>query len=111
MNIDINAEVQSALPAVLENARKMLASRMLQEAEAVALGEVRKAVQEWATATLVPEIRAQLEAGKDGMLKQAATIGEQLANALGKALTENAEKSLASSYVVKDIAEKLFRGY
>lgn len=111
MDIDINKEVQSALPAVLEQLRANIAERMLQEAQQVALGEVRKAVQEWAVATLVPEIKAQLAAGKDGFIAKAAEIAKSLGDELGKALHANAAKSLASSHVVKDIAEKMFRGY
>jgi hypothetical protein len=111
MNIDIDREVQSAMPAVLERMRENLITRMSNEAERVAMDEVRKAVNEWALATLVPEIKAQLEAGKESMLKQAGTIAQQLGDALGAALTAQAEKTLAQSHAVSDIAQKLFRGY
>lgn len=111
MDIDINKEVQSALPAVLAKLRENLAERLLQEAQGVAFNEVRKAVQEWAVATLIPEIKAQLEAGKDNYIAKAAEIAKSLGDELGKALTQNAEKSLSSSHVVQGIAEKLFRGY
>ena len=45
------------------------------------------------------------------MLKQAQTISKQLGDALAVAMTAYAEKSLKSSSVVTDIAQKLFRGY
>lgn len=109
--IDINAHVQSALPAVLANLRERLDSRVAAEAESVALDEVRKAVREWATATLVPEVKAQLEAGKDGMLASAQTIAKGIADALGTTLAEAAVKNLKSSYTVSEIAKKLFNGY
>lgn len=111
MDIDINKEVQSALPAVLAKLRENIAERLQQEAQNVALTEVRKAVQEWANATLVPEIRAQLEAGREGFIAKAAEIAKSLGDELGKAMAANAAKGLASSHVVKDIAEKMFRGY
>ena len=110
-NIDIEREVQSAMPALLVQVRERLTQRLLGVAEDTAMQEVRKAVQEWAVANLVPEIKAQLEAGKDGMIKQAQTISQQLGEALGEAMAGQASKSLASSHVVTDIAQKLFRGY
>lgn len=109
--IDINAEVQSALPAVLERMRSELADRIAREAQTVAIDEVRKAAQEWALAVLVPEIKAQLEAGKSGMLKQAANIGESLGDEIGKALTAQALKALSQGYNVRAVAEALFKGY
>lgn len=109
--IDINAEVQSALPAVLEKMRERIADRIGTVAEQTAMEEVRKAVQEWAITTLVPEVKAQLDAGKAGMVKQAQAIAQQIGVALGQAMSAQAEKSLASGHVVKDIAEKMFRGY
>lgn len=109
--IDIDKEVQSALPAVLAQLRERLTNRISTLAEAAAMEEVRKAVQEWTTANLIPEIKAQLDAGKDGMVAQANAIAKQLGEALGEAMAGQASKSLASSHVVTDIAQKLFRGY
>ncbi len=109
--INIEDEVQAALPQVLEKMRDGIAQQVLERSQYVAMEEVSKAVREWALANLVPEIQAQLEAGKDGMLKQAQTISKQLGDALAVAMTAYAEKSLKSSSVVTDIAQKLFRGY
>ncbi len=109
--IDIHAEIQSALPAVFARMRGELADRIAAEAQSVALDEVRKAAREWATTVLVPEVRAQFEAGKQGMLDQAAVIGKGLAEAISAALMAQATKSLDSSYNVKSICETLFKGY
>lgn len=109
--IDLNAELQSALPAVLAKMRENIIDKMSREAESVAMDAVRVAVREWTVAELVPEIRAQLDAGKSGMVTQASTIAESLGKAIGEALAGQAKKTLAEGYVVKDIAEKLFRGY
>jgi hypothetical protein len=109
--VDINEEVQSALPAVLAKLRENIAERVGREAENVALEEVRKATREWAAAVLVPEIKAQLEAGKQGFVTQAAAISNGIANELGKAMLAQVTKTLESGYTCKDIAEKLFRGY
>ena len=108
---DISAEVKSAIPAVLEKMRQNIIDKMVAEAESVAMAVVREEVRKWAIEELAPEVRAQLDAGKEGLVAQAATIAETLGKAIGASLQESAEKSLASGYVVKEIAEKLFRGY
>lgn len=109
--INVEAEVQAALPQVLQRMRDNIATQVAERARYVAMEEVSNAVREWAIENLVPEIKAQLEAGRDGMLKQAQTIAKQLGDALGEALTTQATKTLASSSTVNDIAQKLFRGY
>lgn len=109
--IDIAKEVQSAMPAMLERMRSNIMERVTREAESVAISEVREAVKEWALKNIIPEINAQLEAGKAGMIAQAETIAKQLADALGEALTAQATKTLQSSHAVQDIAGRLFRGY
>jgi hypothetical protein len=111
MPIDIEAEVQSALPQVLSKMREQIAERVASRVEYTALEEVSKAAREWAIANLVPEINAQLEAGKAGMVAMAAEIAQSLGKALGEAMQAQAKKTLESSHTVKDIAEKLFRGY
>jgi hypothetical protein len=110
-SIDIDAHVQSALPAVIESLRERLTERVAREAESVALEEVRKAVREWAIATLVPEVKAQLEAGQAGMLKVAQDIAKGVGEAFGESLAEAAKKSMGSPHNVSEIAQKLFRGY
>lgn len=109
--IDVDAEVRAALPAVMEKLRESIKERVYIEAQNVALEEVRKATREWAVAALVPEVLAQLEAGKRGMVEQAETISNGIATALGEALLAQMRKTLESSYTAKEIAEKLFRGY
>lgn len=109
--IDVSAEVQAALPQVLQRMRDNIAEQVGERARYVAMEEVSKAVRDWALENLVPEIKAQLEAGREGMVKQAQTISKQLGDALAEALTEQAAKTLKSSSAVTDIAQKLFRGY
>lgn len=111
MQIDINSEVQSALPGVLEKMRQSIASRVEREAESVAMDEIRKAVREWTTAALVPEVIAQLDAGKSSIAESAAGVAKGIGKALEEAMVEQAKKALASSYMTNEIAEKLFRGY
>lgn len=108
---DVDAEVRSALPAVMAKVRENLIGRMTATAEQTAIQEIQKAVQSWAVDQLVPEVKAQLDAGKAGMIVKAAEIARTLADQLGEAISANAAKTLANSHAVREITEKLFRGY
>jgi vacuolar-type H+-ATPase subunit E/Vma4 len=109
--INIEEEVKSAIPEVMNRMRQNIIDKITREAEVVALEAIRNAVREWVKEELIPEVRAQLDAGKAGLIAQSATIADSLSKAIGEALVENARKSLATGYTVKDIAERLFRGY
>ncbi|UOF76769.1 hypothetical protein [Caudoviricetes sp.] len=109
--INIDEEIQSAMPAIMDKMRENILDKMAKEAEIIALESIRRAVKEWVIEELVPEVRAQLDAGKAGLVAQSATIADSLGKAIGEALVNNAQKSLASGYTAKDIAERLFRGY
>lgn len=109
--MDINAEIQSAMPAVMERIKRDALERIEREAVNVATAEAVKASKDWAIENLVPEIKAQLDAGKAGIIAAAQKTAEEISEALSKALTEQVVKTLSSSHVVSDIAQKLFRGY
>ena len=108
MEININEEMQSMLPAVLARMRTELTDRIAREAENAAVDEVRKAAKEWALAVLVPEMKAQLEAGKDGFVAAATETAKALSQTITDALVENAKKNLQSSWNVQELAKKLF---
>ena len=48
---------------------------------------------------------------KSALIAEAETIAENLAAAISEAIGAQAKKSLANAYLVKEIADKLFRGY
>lgn len=108
---DVDAEVRSALPAVMAKVRENLIDRMTATAEQTAMHEIQKAVQAWAVEQLVPEVKAQLDSGKAGMVAKASEIARALADQLGEAISANAAKTLTNSHCVREICEKLFRGY
>lgn len=107
--INLQDEVASAMPALLSQLREQLKDRMGAEAQAVAMREVNAAVTQWAKDVLVPEVRAQLEAGKDGYIVAAQEIAEGLGRALGEAIIDNAKANLKHSWNIRKIAEALFQ--
>jgi len=107
----LEREIASAMPAVLARMKQDVLDRVSRECANVATEEAMKATREWVLAEIVPEIRAQLEAGKPALVAKSAGIASDLGDALGKALVEQATKSLANTYTVKAIAEAMFKGY
>lgn len=109
--MDIEKEVRSAIPDVLAKMRENIVFKMGQEAEVVAMDILRATVKKWVTDELAPEVVAQLSKNKSALIAEAETIAENLAAAISEAIGAQAKKSLANSYLVKEISDKLFRGY
>lgn len=109
--MNIEEEVASAMPAILERIKRDALDRMQQRCVDVAIEEATKAARDWSIENLVPEIRAQLQAGKAGMVEQAAKISKEIGEKVGEALAAKAAKTLTESYNTQKIVEALFRGY
>lgn len=109
--MDINAEIQSAMPAVMERIKRDTLERIEREAVNAATQAAIEAAKQWAIENLVPELKAQLEAGKAGMIESAKKSAAAIGDALGEALTAQVVKTLGSSHTVSSIAQSLFRGY
>lgn len=109
--MDINAEIQSAMPAVMERIKRDTLERIEREAVNAATEVAVKAAKDWAIENLVPEIKAQLEAGKSSMVESAQKTSAAIGDALGEALLAQVTKTLAQSHTLSDVAQKLFRGY
>lgn len=109
--MDIEQEVKSAMPAVMERIKREAIQRIEREALNAATEVALQAAKEWAIEHLVPEVKAQMEAGKAGMVAAAEQAAKGIGDALSKAMIEQATKTLASSHSLNSVAEKLFRGY
>lgn len=109
--MDINQEIQSAMPAVMERIKRDTLERIEREAVNAATEVAIKAAKDWALENLVPEIKAQLEAGKPGMVESAKKTAGLIGDALGEALAAQVTKTLSNSHTVSSIAQSLFRGY
>lgn len=108
LEMDVNKEVQSAIPAIMKKVKEEALDRIQREALQVVIQESNKAARDWAIEVLVPEVRAQLEAGKQGMIAKAEEISKSLAEEVGKALVEQAIRNMKNSWTVKDVASKIF---
>lgn len=109
--MDIDQEIKSAMPAVMERVKREALDRIEREAVNAATEVAVKAARDWAIENIVPEIRAQLDAGKAGMVATAEKTAEAIGEALKTALIAQAEKTCAQSHTLNDIVQKLFRGY
>lgn len=104
-------ETQSMIPEIMRRLRDDHLDRISRSCLEEVTRVATVAARDWATTQLVPEMKAQLEASKDGMISAAAKFADDLSSALAAAMVEQATKSLSSSHLIKDIAEKIFRGY
>ena len=112
MNTDqIQLEIESAIPALMQRVKAEALQRIEREAVQAATTIAVEAAKKWAEENIAPEIAAQLTAGKAGFVLAAEDAAKRIGEALSSALTEQVTKSLASSYNIQSIAEKLFKGY
>ncbi len=104
----LDEQLRSAMPAVMERIKRetlqAVETRAIQAASEVAVNAAR----EWAVENLVPEIKAQLEAGKAGMVASAEGIASRLSAAIGDALVAQATEKLSNSWNVRKVSEALF---
>lgn len=106
--MDINTEIQSAIPEMMARIRNETMQRVEREATEAATRVAVEAATQWAKEHLVPEIRAQLEAGKAGLIQAAHESAEGIAEAIKTALIKQAEKSLANSWNLKKVVEGIY---
>lgn len=104
----IELEIKSAMPAVMARVKAEALDQMERQALNIAVQVASDEARKWAVEVLAPEIRAQLEAGKEGMLSKAQDIAGQLADGIGDALVAEMKKNLAQSWNVRKISDALF---
>ncbi len=104
----IELEIKSAMPAVMARVKAEALDQMERQALNIAVQVASDEARKWAVEVLAPEIRAQLEAGKEGMLSKAQDIAGQLADGIGDALVAEMKKHLSQSWNVKKISDALF---
>lgn len=108
MNEQIAAEIESAIPAMMERVKadaiKAIEQRAVQQATDIAV----KAAAEWASENLVPEIRAALEAGRPGLVKAAHDTAELIGEAIKLALVKKAEDTLKTSWGASSAVKAIF---
>lgn len=101
-------EIASAMPAVMARIKQETLNRIEREGVEIMVATARKAAEQWAIDNLVPEIKAQLDAGKAGMVAKASQISSDLSDEIGKALVKAATEKLSQSWNVRKVAEALF---
>ena len=94
---------------MMDRVKRDLISRIEAQAADVAMAEARDAAKKWAAEVLVPELRAQLEAGKDGMIAAAKNCADRIGDELANALVEQAKKNLTKSWTMTSVAKELFQ--
>ena len=106
--MNIEKEVQSAMPEILARIKSEAISRIEREAVNEATAVCVAAAKQWAIDVLVPEIKAQLEAGKGGMVLSASEAADGIGEAVKTALIKQATEKLASSWNVRKLTEAIF---
>jgi galactokinase/mevalonate kinase-like predicted kinase len=100
-------EIQSAIPAIMERVRREAEQQIERECLATIMRAANAEAQSWATEVLAPEIRAQLDAGKQGMLERADEMAKRMTDALADALVAQITKNLSQSWNVRKVVEAL----
>jgi prophage antirepressor-like protein len=104
---DMTTDVQSAIPAIMARVRREAEQQIERECLATIMRAANEEAQKWATDVLAPEIRAQLDAGKQGMLARADDIAKQMTDALAEALVAQVTKTMSQSWNVRKVVEAL----
>lgn len=102
-----NQELQSAIPSIMARVRREAEQQIERECLAAVMRGATAEAEKWASEVLAPEIRAQLDAGKQGMLASADDIAKQMTDALAAALVAQVTKNLSQSWNVRKAVEAL----
>lgn len=105
---ELQDEITSAMPAVMERIKAETLNRMEREGIEIMVSTARKAAEQWAIDNLVPEIKAQLDAGKSGMVAKASEISANISDEIGKALVKAVTEKLGQSWNVRKLTDALF---
>lgn len=108
IGMNVEEELKSAMPEVMARIKAEAISRIEREAVAVATNVAVEAAKSWAIENLVPEIKAQLEASKGGMIQAAQDAAQGIGKAISDALVTSATERLKSSWNTKKVVEGLF---
>lgn len=100
-------EIQSAIPAIMARVRREAEQQIERECLTTVMRVANYEAQKWAAEVLAPEIRAQLDAGKQGMLARADDIAKQMTDALAEALVAQVTKTMSQSWNVRKVVEAL----
>lgn len=106
--MEATQELQSAIPAIMARVRREAEDQIERECLRTVMHHATDAASKWAQEVLAPEIRAQLDAGKAGMLARAEEIAKQITDAVAEALVEQVKKNLSQSWNVKRAVEGIF---
>lgn len=104
---EVSDEIQSAIPAIMARVRREAEQQIERECVRTVMSVATDTAQKWAAEVLAPEIRAQLDAGKQGMLARADDIAKQMTDALAAALVAQVTKNLSQSWNVRKAVEAL----
>lgn len=105
---ELQHDIESAMPAVMARIKAETLSRIEREGVEIMVATARKAAEQWAIDNLVPEIKAQLDAGKAGMVAKASDISASISDEIGKALVKTVTEKLSQSWNVRKVTEALF---
>lgn len=105
---ELQHDIESAMPAVMARIKAETLSRIEREGVEIMVATARKAAEQWAIDNLVPEIKAQLDAGKASMVAKASDISASISDEIGKALVKTVTEKLSQSWNVRKVTEALF---
>ena len=105
---ELQEQIESAMPAVMARIKAETLTRIEREGVEIMVATARKAAEQWAIENLVPEIKAQLDAGKSGMVAKAAEISANISEEIGKALVKAVQEKLKQSWNVSKLTDALF---
>lgn len=103
----ITEAVSGAMPDILAGLRKEIAETAIYQAKQSAQHAVQKAVTDWVTENLVPEVLTTLMDNKSGLVALAPTLAEGMMAAMQTAFIGSITEKLKSSYERKKIFEAL----
>jgi hypothetical protein len=103
----INQAVSDAMPDILAGLRKEIAEAAVSQARQSAQFAVQKAVNDWITTNLIPEILTTLSDNKAGLIAMCPKLAEGITMVMTEAFVAEVKKKLESSWERKKIFEAL----
>jgi len=103
----VSKMMEEAMPSIIEGFKKELTQHASWQIKEDATALMRKEVTDWVKANIIPEIHKTLVENKEGLIKMAPIMAQEMSNQLGEAFKESIKESLKNSWGRKKIFEAM----
>lgn len=103
----LNEIFESVKPSLIEGLKEELKSGIQWEAKQEIAKQIQKAVTDWASVNILPDVVSMLVESKEGIMKCAFQASESIVAEMSKSMAKTVKKNLEQSYTRSKIFKAL----